>query len=178
MRQELDPDFRDSLDPFAKVFITRFYRIASVTEAGFCAHFGGERDVWFTDRLSGVATKDAAQEMAGVWLIEVAEMDVLTRESTSTKKAFLTRRRDRFRPPPHAKHVINLPRQCAFAGTINPPLGGYLTDTTGNRWIWPLACRDMIDCGTAPVKGANGRTVIGATIRESEQPNHDHRDHP
>jgi len=43
MRQELDPDFRDSLDPFAKVFITRFYRIASVTEAGFCAHFGGER---------------------------------------------------------------------------------------------------------------------------------------
>ena len=146
MRQELDPDFRDSLAPFAKVFITRFYRIASVTEAGFCAHFGGERDVWFTDRLSGVATKDAAQEMAGVWLIEVAEMDVLTRASTSTKKTFLTRRRDRFRPPPHAKHVINLPRQCAFAGTINPPLGGYLTDTTGNRWIWPLACRDMIDC--------------------------------
>jgi len=66
------------------------------------------------NRLSGVATKDAAQEMAGVWLIEVAEMDVLTRASTSTKKTFLTRRRDRFRPPPHAKHVINLPRQCMF----------------------------------------------------------------
>ena len=31
------------------------------------------RDAWFTDRLSHVTSKDAAQEMAGVWLIEIAE---------------------------------------------------------------------------------------------------------
>jgi predicted P-loop ATPase len=30
---------------------------------------------WYTDRLSAITTKDAAMEMAGVWLIEIAEME-------------------------------------------------------------------------------------------------------
>jgi predicted P-loop ATPase len=102
------------------------------------------KDAWFTDRLSNVASKDAAQEMAGVWIIEIAEMDALTRASASAKKAFLTRRSDRFRPP-YGKHLINLPRQCVFAGTINPPAAGYLTDPTGSRRFWPVACQGMID---------------------------------
>jgi predicted P-loop ATPase len=38
-----------------------------------------------------------------------------------------------------------LQRQCVFAGTINPPLGGYLTDPTGARRFWPFACHGMID---------------------------------
>ena len=84
-------------------------------------------DSWFTDRLSHVASKDAALEIAGVLIIEIAEMDALTRATSSAMKAFLTRRRDRFRPP-YGKHTINLPRQCVFAGTINPPAGGYLKD--------------------------------------------------
>jgi predicted P-loop ATPase len=32
-----------------------------------------------------------------------------------------------------------------FAGTINPPVGGYLTDPTGVRRFWPVACRGTID---------------------------------
>jgi len=72
-------------------------------------------------------------------------MDALTRASSSTAKAFLTRRHDRFRPP-HGKHTISLPRQCVFAGTINPPVGGYLKDPTGARRFWPVACPGMIDC--------------------------------
>jgi predicted P-loop ATPase len=102
------------------------------------------RDVWFTDRLSHVASKDAAIEIAGVWLVEIAEMDALTRASGSVMKAFLTKRFDRFRPP-WARHLVRLQRQCVFAGTINPPLGGYLTDPTGARRFWPFACRGMID---------------------------------
>ena len=35
-------------------------------------------DAWFTDRLSHVASKDAALEIAGVLIIEIAEMDALT----------------------------------------------------------------------------------------------------
>lgn len=54
-------------------------------------------DVWFTDRLSHVSSKDAAQEMAGVLIIEIAEMDALTRATASAMKSFLTRRRDRYR---------------------------------------------------------------------------------
>jgi hypothetical protein len=31
-------------------------------------------------------------------------------------------------------------RQCAFAATINPPVGGYLKDPTGDRRFWPFVC--------------------------------------
>ena len=73
-------------------------------------------DAWFTDRLSHVSSKDAAQELAGVLIIELAEMDALTRATPSAMKSFLTRRRDRYRPP-YGKHLTTLPRQCVFAGT-------------------------------------------------------------
>jgi predicted P-loop ATPase len=103
-----------------------------------------KNDAWFTDRLSHVASKDAALELAGVQLVEIAEMDALTKATSSAIKSFLTRRRDRFRPP-YGKHPIALPRQCVFAATINPPAGGYLKDPTGARRFWPVACRGMID---------------------------------
>jgi predicted P-loop ATPase len=104
-----------------------------------------KNDSWFTDRLSHVASKDAAIEIAGVLIVEIAEMDALTKATSSAIKAFLTRRRDRFRPP-YGKHMINLPRQCVFAATINPTAGGYLKDPTGARRFWPVACHEMIDC--------------------------------
>ena len=48
---------------------------------------------WFTDRLSHVASKDAALEIAGVQIVEIAEMDALTRATSSAMKSFITRRR-------------------------------------------------------------------------------------
>ena len=48
---------------------------------------------WFTDRLSHVASKDATLETAGVLIIEIAEMDALTRATSSAIKSFITRRR-------------------------------------------------------------------------------------
>ena len=102
------------------------------------------KDVWFTDRLSNLGSKDAAIEVAGAWLVEMAEMDALTRASSSASKGFLTRRFDRFRPP-YGRHLIQLPRQCVFVGTINPQVGGYLTDPTGARRFWPVACHGRID---------------------------------
>ena len=77
-------------------------------------------------------------------IVEIAEMDALTRASSSAIKKFLTKRSDRFRPP-FGKHIITLPRQCVFAGTINPPANGYLKDPTGARRFWPVMCRGMID---------------------------------
>jgi predicted P-loop ATPase len=99
---------------------------------------------WFAERLSHLNSKDAAQEMAGVWIIEVSEMDRITRASAATAKSFLSRPNDRYRPP-HGKHIIDRPRQCVFAGTINPLAGGYLKDPTGARRFWPVACRGRID---------------------------------
>jgi putative DNA primase/helicase len=102
-------------------------------------------DTWFADRLSHVGSKDAALEVVGVLIVEIAEMDALTKATPSAIKSFLTRRHDRFRPP-YGKHTVNLPRQCVFAATINPTVGGYLKDPTGSRRFWPAACRGTIDC--------------------------------
>jgi predicted P-loop ATPase len=92
---------------------------------------------WFSDRLSRLGSKDAAMEVAGVWLIEISELDTLTKSTNSAIKSFVTRRCDRFRPP-YGKHVEERHR-CVFAGTINPS-SGYLKDPTGARRFWPVAC--------------------------------------
>jgi predicted P-loop ATPase len=102
-------------------------------------------DEWFTDWLSHVASKDAVLETAGVLIVEIAEMDAVMKATSSAIKSFLTRRHDRFRPP-YGKHTIRLPRQCVFAGTINPTAGGYLKDPTGARRFWPVACQGVVDC--------------------------------
>jgi predicted P-loop ATPase len=99
---------------------------------------------WFTDRLSNLQSKDAAQEASGVLIIEIAEMDALIKATSSAAKAYISRRKDRFRPP-YGKHPIALLRQCIFAGTINPPVGGYLKDPTGARRFWPVLGHGMID---------------------------------
>jgi predicted P-loop ATPase len=93
---------------------------------------------WFTDRISNLGGKDAAMEIAGMWLVEMAELDALLRTVLSATKSFITRRHDRFRPP-YGKHAVDRPRQCVFAGTINP-IGGYLKDPTGGRRFWPVRC--------------------------------------
>jgi hypothetical protein len=95
------------------------------------------RDEWFADRLSHIGSKDAAMETHGIWIIEFAEMDVLSRGSSGARKAFITRQFENFRPP-YGKHKVKYPRQCVFSGTINPPADGrYLDDETGGRRIWP-----------------------------------------
>lgn len=93
---------------------------------------------WFTDRLSDLGSKDAAMETKGVWIIEIAELDTMSRAEVGTIKAFISRTGDRFRPP-YGKRLVDLPRQCVFAGSVNPE-GGYLKDATGGRRFWPVVC--------------------------------------
>jgi predicted P-loop ATPase len=93
---------------------------------------------WFTDRLSDLGSKDAAMETNGVWIIEIAELETMSRAEVSAIKAFMSRTHDRFRPP-YGKRLVDLPRQCVFAGSINPE-GGYLKDATGARRFWPVVC--------------------------------------
>ena len=97
-------------------------------------------DEWFTDELAELGSKDAAQQMRGVWIIEMAELDAIGRPNVSRIKAFLTRTTDRYRPP-YERYVVTVPRQCVFAGTVNPDT--YLRDETGNRRFWPVRCGDI-----------------------------------
>jgi predicted P-loop ATPase len=92
---------------------------------------------YFTDELSDLGSKDAAMQLQGVWIIEIAELESLLRSEAGRIKAFMSRSADRFRPP-YGKHLAEYPRQCVFAGSVN--LDTYLKDETGARRFWPVAC--------------------------------------
>lgn len=96
---------------------------------------------WFADYISeNLNSKDAAILCDGVWIIEFSELEGVVSshsDKAETAKAFLTRQKDRYRPP-YATHPIDVPRQCVFAGTTNRD--NYMTDETGNRRFWPLRC--------------------------------------
>jgi len=96
---------------------------------------------WFTDEIADLGSKDAALQTRGVWLIEIAELDGMTRGEVGKIKAFMSRGTDRFRPP-YGRHLLESPRQCIFAGSVNH--GAYLRDETGGRRFWPVACKRIL----------------------------------
>lgn len=54
---------------------------------------------YFTDELADLGSKDSALQTRGVWIIELSELDTLSRSEVSRIKAFMSRTTDRFRPP-------------------------------------------------------------------------------
>ncbi len=96
---------------------------------------------WFTDEIADLGSKDAALQTRGVWVIEIAELDSMSRSEVGRIKAFMSRAIDRFRPP-YGKRLITSPRQCVFAGSVNH--GTYLRDETGGRRFWPVECKAAV----------------------------------
>jgi putative DNA primase/helicase len=95
---------------------------------------------WFNDTPLEVGTKDSFLALRRCWIVEHAEMDALTKADASRVKAFLSSPCDRYRPP-YGASLIEVPRQCVFAGTVNH--NEYLKDPTGGRRFWPVRCGDI-----------------------------------
>lgn len=92
---------------------------------------------WFSDEIAEFGTKDASMQVAGVWIMEIAELDAMGKAEVHKIKAFMSRTVDRFRPP-YGRRLVEQARQCVFAGTVNS--NDYLRDETGGRRFWPIAC--------------------------------------
>ena len=94
-------------------------------------------DEFFTDDIADLGSKDSVMQTRGVWLIELAELDSMSRSDVSRVKAFMSRQVDRIRLP-YGRRVIEAPRECIFAGTTNR--SDYLKDESGARRFWPIRC--------------------------------------
>jgi predicted P-loop ATPase len=95
-------------------------------------------DDWFSDSLpADLSCKDARDHLRGKHILELPELAQFKRGEIETVKAFITRRFEQYRPS-YGRHEIKFPRQCIFAGSTNDKR--YLTDPTGNRRWWAIAC--------------------------------------
>jgi putative DNA primase/helicase len=92
---------------------------------------------WWTDQLDDFGSKDASMQLRGAWVIELSELDNLSRADMSRVKSFLTRQTERFRVP-YGRRLTAVPRQCVFIGTTNQ--SDWLRDETGGRRFWPVKC--------------------------------------
>jgi predicted P-loop ATPase len=96
---------------------------------------------WFSDEIADLGSKDAALQTRGVWVIEIAELHAMSQPEVARTKSFMSRGVDRFRPP-YGRRLLESPRQCVFAGSVNH--SSYLKDETGGRRFWPVACTRIL----------------------------------
>jgi predicted P-loop ATPase len=95
---------------------------------------------WYCDELPEIGSKDASLQVRGTWILELSELDVLSRAEAGRIKSFISRQTDKYRPP-YARRTAEFPRQCVFIGTTNST--SYLKDETGGRRFWPIRCKKI-----------------------------------
>lgn len=92
---------------------------------------------WFTDTPLEIGAKDGFQQMQGVWVIELAELDSFNKAESTRAKQFFGASVDKYRPS-YGRMVQAFARQCVFAGSTNQE--SYFKDASGNRRYWPVKC--------------------------------------
>lgn len=95
---------------------------------------------WFTDNFSFhmILNKQAAEQIAGAWMVEVAELSGLRLGELEAVKAFLARTEDKQRGA-YKEWISKCMRQNIFGGSSNDPEP--LKGSTGNRRFWVVQTR-------------------------------------
>jgi len=83
-------------------------------------------------------SKEAYEQLRGVWLMEIPELNGIQNRSTNSRKAFVTKGEDRYRSA-YLKYTKTYKRQCVFIASSNDVI--FLDDPSedGRRW-WGLMC--------------------------------------
>jgi predicted P-loop ATPase len=90
----------------------------------------------FSDQtILGLDDKVAQEQLAGVWLYEIADLTGKSRADVNKVKAFASRTTDRARPA-YGRVAECRPRRCTLWGTTNDE--HYLLSQTGNRRFLPV----------------------------------------
>jgi hypothetical protein len=101
-------------------------------------------EAWYRIVDSTLEGKEAHMLMKGVWIVELAEMDVMLRTEESRVKSFVTMCNDEY-VPKYANDPVKMARRSILVGTINPEGdGSYLRDQTGATRYYPVRV-DTID---------------------------------
>ncbi len=95
---------------------------------------------WFSDTPVPMGKKDALEQIQGVWIYELAELDSVRRAEANSVKAFISALVDRFRPS-YGRNAEEFPRQVVFVGSTNER--EFLTDSTGSRRFWVLEVKGI-----------------------------------
>lgn len=91
---------------------------------------------YFSDTPFKIGEKDSYQQIQGIWLYEIAELQSFRGREAEEVKAFVSSTRDRFRAP-YARAPEDHDRQTVFAATTN--VTEWARDYTGSTRFWPLA---------------------------------------
>lgn len=97
---------------------------------------------YYADTGLVMGDKDSYQNLQGVRVYEMGELDALNRSEITRVKLFISSMEDRFRAS-FDRRPKNYPRQVVFVGTTNED--HYLIDPTGNRRFWPVQVTRQID---------------------------------
>ncbi len=119
---------------------------------------------WFNDNFNTFEGKEATENLAGMWIVEMAELKALkSAKDSETFKAFLTSRVDQYRAP-YARRAEQRPRMCVFAGTTNNK--SIFVDKTGNRRFLPVIARK--GCQTKDLFGDQEQVMLDFELAWAE----------
>lgn len=120
---------------------------------------------WFTDQVKvGADAKETIENAAGAWIVELAELDGLSRREANAVKSFVTTVKDKARLA-YGRYAVERARQFVLFGTTNE--SAFLTDLTGNRRWWVV---HVSKCDVAALETVRDQLWAEAVQMEPSEP--------